>query len=30
MQKMEILRVDNKEIEILNTDGLKNMANLGS
>ena len=30
MQKMDILQVDNKEIEILNTDGLKNMANLGN
>jgi len=30
MQKMDILRVDNKEIEILNIDCLSNMANLGS
>jgi CRP/FNR family transcriptional regulator len=30
MQKMDILRVDNKEIEILNIDGLQTMANLGS
>ena len=30
MQKMEVLRVENKEIEILDLDGLKNMANLGS
>jgi CRP/FNR family transcriptional regulator len=29
MQKMDILRVDNKEIEILDLDGLKGMANLG-
>ncbi len=28
MQKMEVLQVDNKEIEILDTDGLQNMANL--
>ncbi len=30
MQKMDILKVDNKEIEILDVDGLKNMANLGA
>ena len=30
MQKMDILRVDNKEIEILDLQGLKDMANLGS
>jgi len=30
MQKMDILQVDNKEISILDFDGLKNMANLGS
>jgi CRP/FNR family transcriptional regulator len=30
MQKMDILRVDNKEIEILDLQGLKTMANLGS
>jgi CRP/FNR family transcriptional regulator len=30
MQKMEILQVDNKEIEILNTDGLRKMANMGN
>jgi CRP/FNR family transcriptional regulator len=29
MQKMEILKVDNKEIEILDTEGLNSMANLG-
>jgi CRP/FNR family transcriptional regulator len=29
MQKMEILRVDNKEIEILDIQGLQSMANLG-
>jgi CRP/FNR family transcriptional regulator len=29
MQKMDILQVDNKEIEILDIQGLKNMANLG-
>ena len=29
MQKMEILLVDNKEIQILDVDGLKKMANLG-
>ena len=29
MQKMSILQVDNKEIEILDLDGLRNMANLG-
>ena len=29
MQKMDILRVDNKEIEILDIDGLRKMANLG-
>lgn len=28
MQKMEILRVDNKEIEILDIDGVRNMANV--
>jgi CRP/FNR family transcriptional regulator len=28
MQKMDLLRVDNKEIEILDTDGLRNMADL--
>jgi len=28
MQKMEVLQVDNKEIEILDTEGLKSMANL--
>ena len=28
MQKMEVLQVDNKEIEILDTAGLKSMANL--
>ena len=30
MQKMDILRVDNKEIEILDIQGLQTMANLGS
>jgi CRP/FNR family transcriptional regulator, anaerobic regulatory protein len=30
MQKMDMLRVDNKEIEILDLDGLRGMANLGS
>ncbi len=30
MQKMEILQVDNKEIEILDSDGLKSMANIVS
>jgi CRP/FNR family transcriptional regulator len=30
MQKMDILQVDNKEIEILDLQGLKDMANLGS
>ena len=30
MQKMAVLRVDNKEIEILDPDGLRSMANLGS
>ncbi|MCB1730527.1 MAG: fumarate/nitrate reduction transcriptional regulator Fnr [Halieaceae bacterium] len=30
MQKMEILLVDNKEIQILDVDGLKKMANLGA
>ena len=30
MQKMDILRVDNKEIEILDLGGLQGMANLGS
>jgi CRP/FNR family transcriptional regulator len=30
MQKMDILKVDNKEIEILDIEGLQNMANLGS
>ncbi|QFU76537.1 fumarate/nitrate reduction transcriptional regulator Fnr [Halioglobus maricola] len=30
MQKMEILRVDNKEIEILDARGLRNVANLTS
>jgi CRP/FNR family transcriptional regulator len=29
MQKMEVLLVDNKEIQILDVDGLKKMANLG-
>ena len=29
MQKMDILLVDNKEIQILDVDGLKKMANLG-
>ena len=29
MQKLEVLQVDNKEIEILDVQGLKNMANLG-
>ena len=29
MQKLEVLRVDNKEIEILDPEGLRNMANLG-
>jgi hypothetical protein len=29
MQKMDILKVDNKEIEILDPDGLLEMANLG-
>lgn len=28
MQKMDLLQVDNKEIEILDTDGLRNMADL--
>ena len=28
MQKMEVLRVDNKEIEILDVEGLRSMANL--
>ena len=30
MQKMDILRVDNKEIEILDTQGLQSMANLSN
>lgn len=30
MQKMELLRVDNKEIEILDVSGLRKMANLGN
>ena len=30
MQKLELLRVDNKEIEILDIPGLQEMANLGS
>ena len=30
MQKMALLRVDNKEIEILDIDGLRKMANLGA
>jgi CRP/FNR family transcriptional regulator len=30
MQKMEILSVDNKEIQILDVDGLKKMANMGA
>lgn len=30
MQKMDVLRVDNKEIEILDPEGLRSMANLGS
>ena len=30
MQKMDILLVDNKEIRILDTEGLKKMANLGT
>lgn len=30
MQKMELLRVDNKEIEILDIQGLRTMANLGT
>lgn len=30
MQKLELLSVDNKEIEILDVDGLQDMANLGS
>jgi len=30
MQKLDILRVDNKEIQILNLDGLRKMANLGA
>jgi len=30
MQKMDLLRVDNKEIEILDIPGLREMANLGS
>jgi CRP/FNR family transcriptional regulator len=30
MQKMEILRVDNKEIEILNTENLRRMANVAN
>jgi CRP/FNR family transcriptional regulator len=29
MQKMDILQVDNKEIEILDLEGLRTMANLG-
>jgi CRP/FNR family transcriptional regulator len=29
MQKMEILRVDNKEIKILDLHGLQAMANMG-
>jgi CRP/FNR family transcriptional regulator len=29
MQKLEILRVDNKEIKILDTEGLQKMANVG-
>ena len=29
MQKMDILQVDNKEIEILDLQGLRQMANLG-
>jgi hypothetical protein len=28
MQKMEIIRVDNKEIELLDLQGLRNMANI--
>ena len=28
MQKMDVLRVDNKEIEILDTQTLREMANL--
>ena len=30
MQKMELLSVDNKEIEILALDGLRDLANLGA
>ena len=30
MQKLNLLRVDNKEIEILDPTGLQDMANLGS
>ncbi len=30
MQKLNVLRVDNKEIEILDTDSLRTMANVGS
>jgi CRP/FNR family transcriptional regulator len=30
MQKMDILRVDNKEIEILDLEGLQHMANLAA
>lgn len=30
MQKMEVLRVDNKEIEILDIESLRSMANMGS
>ena len=30
MQKMEILKVDNKEIEILDIDGVRAMANITS
>jgi CRP/FNR family transcriptional regulator len=30
MQKMDMLKVDNKEIEILDLDSLRRMANLSS
>ena len=29
MQKMDVLRVDNREIEILDIDGVRNLANFG-
>jgi CRP/FNR family transcriptional regulator, anaerobic regulatory protein len=30
MQKMEVLHVDNKEIEILDVQGVRNMANIAA